>query len=237
STLASALFNAARSGDHDVLTGAYCRTVTRVVSFTGAEVVEGLRKAIPLADTAKSRAQFTAALGTLGSPEALAFSKELAGSSDAAMAELMKPVLEKVTKQNEQAKALSSGDNLLDSSTAVVVSDTDDASYNKEMHYLTGWRSPQSRFAWDILVSSPVTMEVEVHQSSVIKDHTFHLTIGHTSVEKDVTVTRTTDAFVPVKAGKFTLTKPGSWRVWLEPGRMSENQALMNIRKITLKVE
>ena len=52
--LADAILEAAQAGDRDILTGAYCRTVTRVPSMTGAEIIAGLRKAVPLADNGKA---------------------------------------------------------------------------------------------------------------------------------------------------------------------------------------
>jgi serine/threonine protein kinase len=236
-SLAHAVFTAAQSGDHDLLTGAYCRTVTRVSAFTGAEVVDGLKKALPLADTAKSKAEFAQALGSLGSAEALAYVNELEASPDVELSEALKPAQAAVKSHNALVRTLKSGENHLDSSEAVIVGSLSDAGYNKDMHYLSGWRSLHTRFAWDILVPEGMTMEVDVLQSSVVKDRSFFVSIGAASQETDVLVTRTTDAFMNVKAGKFTISKAGSWRVWIEAGRTTETEALMNIRKVTLKVE
>ena len=235
-TISEAVFTAARSGDREVFTGAYCRAITRVASLNSSEVVSGLKKAVPLADNPKARKEFAEALGTLGSPEALAFANELATGSNAALAEAVKPAVESITAQQARAKKLTPGENTLDATEAVVIAAPSDAFYNKDMHYLAGWRSPRSRFAWDITVPSGMTLEVEVQQSSALKDRSYFLHIGPDFAECEVVQTKTTDEFIRVKAGKFTITRPGHWRVWLEAGRMPENEALVNVRSLNVKV-
>jgi serine/threonine protein kinase len=237
SALADAVFDVAQSGNQDLVIGAYCGIVTRIASLNGQEVVEKLKKAIPLAKTDKSRGEFATALGSLGSPEAFAFATELANGTDD-IAQAVKAVLPAVSRQKEKAATLRAGENNLDSSDAVIVGSESDATYQKDMHYLNGWRSAHTRFAWDIIVPADMTMEVEVLQSSVIKDHSIFVSIAHTTAEMDVAVTKTSDAFTSVKVGgKFKITKAGSWRVWVEPGRTTEPEALVNLRKLTLKVE
>jgi len=236
-TLADAILEAAQAGDRDVLTGAYCRTVTRVPSMTGAEIVAGLRKAVPLADNGKAREEFVAALGTLGSREAADFAAELAGGADAVIAAVVKPVVVKITTQAGQASTLIAGDNVLDGRDAVIISDGKDAEYSSTVRYVTGWRSPHTRIAWDVVIASPVTVEIEILQSALRKEHSYFFSAGNVSVEKEVTVTKNTDDFARVNLGKFTLSRAGSWRLWLEPGRMTENEALLNVRNLTVRVE
>jgi hypothetical protein len=234
-TVADALLTAAGSGDHDLLTGAYARTAARIASRTAEEIVAGLRKAVPIADTNRSREEFAAALGTLGTAEALAFATELAGGSDPLMAKAVEPAVASITANKEVATTLKPGENLLDGRDAVIPGSGKDAAYSSTVRYITGWRSPETRMAWDIIVPAGMTFDAEVEQSSLRDEHTFFLTIGLESRENKVTMTKSTDDFVRVHAGKFRIVRPGAWRVWLEPGRMTDNETLMNVRKIILR--
>ena len=235
--LADAVLDAAKTGDRERLTGAYCRTVTRIAALPPAEVIAALRRAVPLADTAKAREQFAAALATLGTKEALDFANELASGPDASLAAAVKPAIESITKHLAATRKLIKGENVLDGSDAIIVNETPDATYSSTVRYITGWRSPQTRIAWDIEVPAAMAFEVEVMQSAVRKEHTFLISLGSESRELDVMMTKSSDDFVRLPAGKFNIVRPGTWRLWLEPGRMTENEALMNVRSVTVRVE
>ncbi len=235
--LAGSILDAAKTGDRDRLTGAYCRTVTRIASLNAPETAAALRRAVPLADTAKSREQFAAALGTLGSNEALALAGELTAGPDTAMAEAVKPAVASITKHLAAVRKLIKGENVLDGSDAIIVSEIPDASYSSTVRYITGWRSPQTRIAWDIEVPESMNVEVEVMQSAVRKEHTFLLSFVSDATEVAAVMTKSSDDFVRVPAGKFNLTRTGTWRLWLEPGRMTENETLMNVRSVIVRAK
>ena len=235
--LADSILDAAKTGDREKLTGAYCRTLTRISAMPAAEVVAGLRKAMPLADNAKAREQFAAALGTLGTREALDFANQVATGPDAALAAAVKPAVDTITTHLAAVRKLIKGENVLDGSDAIIVSETPDATYSSTVRYVTGWRSPQTRLAWDIEVPAAMSIEVEVMQSALRKDHTFLVSLGSETKEIEVKMTKSSDDFERVSVGKFNIIRPGTWRIWLEPGRMTENEALMNVRSVTVRVE
>lgn len=234
--LADALLDAAKSGDRDLLVPAYCRTLTRIASLTAAEVVDGLKRAVPLADTPKARSEFATVLGTLATPEALAFAQELAGGPNAALAEAVKPAPGAITKQLASALKLIKGENILEPENVIVLSPEKDAYYSSTVRYVAGWRSPQARLAWDIVVPSAMSVEVEIEQSALRSEHSYFVSLGAESVEKSVTVTKNSDDFVRVETGKFSLPKAGHWRLIIEAGRSTDNEALMNVRRIIVRM-
>ena len=236
--IADALFDALKIGDHDTYTGPAALTYSRVPTLTAAEVVASLRKLLPFADSPRSRSDFAAALATLGSKEALDFANELADGADLQLAAAVKQELEKLTKQQATAVTLAKGDNILDASTAVILStEPGDAQFSAAVRHITGWRSGKSRIAWDIIVPDSMTAEIEIVQSGVRPGNSFFVTIAGTSIETDVAQTKTSDDFMRVNAGKFELFRKGAWRIFIEPGRMAEKETLMNIRSITVRVK
>ena len=40
-----------------------------------------------------------------------------------------------------------------------------------------------------------------------------------------------------VNGGKFELYKRGAWRIYLEPGRMTEKETFLNVRSIAVMVK
>lgn len=236
-SIANALLEAAKSGDRDSYTGAYARTVSRVPTLSGAEVAAALRATVPLADSPRSRSEFAAALGTLGSKEALALANELAASPDAALASAVKEQLEKIQKQNAAVVTLTKGENNLDAANAIILSAEKDAEYSAAVKHITGWRTPRTRIAWDIEVPKNTTVEIEVSQSSVLKGSSFFITVAGKSSETDVVQTKTSDDFMRVNAGTLELYKSGSWRIWLEPGRITEKETFLNVRGLILRVK
>lgn len=235
--LADALFRAAEKGNHDLLTGAYSRAIARVPSLTGAEIATALRKAIPLADTETSRKEFAAALGTLGSPQAAALATELTTGQDPGLASAVKKVVDNVGRQSERALTLKSGQNELEARHAVIVGPGRDAEYSSTLQCITGWRSRETRIGWDVIVSSPVEIEIDVLQSTPKPGASFFVSTAGMNEERPVTVTASTDDFARISAGKVTLPRPGTWRIWLEPGRINPNQELANIRSLILQMK
>lgn len=236
-SIANALLEAAKSGDRDTYTGAYARTISRVPTLSGAEVAAALRAAVPLADSPRSRSEYAAALGTLGSKEALALANELAASPDAALASAVKEQLEKIQKQNAAVVTLAKGENNLDAANAIILSAEKDAEYSAAVKHITGWRTPRTRIAWDIEVPKNTTVEIEVSQSSVLKGSSFFVTVAGKSAETDVVQTKTSDDFMRVNAGTIELYKSGSWRIWLEPGRITEKETFLNVRGLILRAK
>lgn len=234
--LAESVLDAANSGNRDLLVGAVCRTITRIASLSAADQTAALHKALPLADSTKARTDFMEALASLGSPEALALAQEIAAGPNAVLAEAAKPAVEAIKQHTAAAKTLIKGENTLDSADVVIVSPVKDATYSSTVRYVTGWRSPQARLAWDIVVPSAMTVEVDVLQSALKKEHSFFVSLGADSVEKEVAVTKNSDDFTRVEAGKFSIPKAGTWRLWIEAGRMTDNEALANIRSIFIRM-
>ena len=237
-SIANALLEAAKTGDRDVFTGAAARTFARVPTLTSAEVVANFRKLQPFADSLRSRSEYATATGTLGSKEALEFVTEIVNGPDPALASALKPELEKVTKQQAAAVTLIAGENNLEGSNAIILAaEPGDAQYSAAVNHITGWRSSKTRITWDIIVPQSMDVEVEVVQSSVRPGSSFFITIGAQSTETSVVQTTNSDTFMRVNAGKFKLFKPGAWRLYLEPGRITEKETLMNIRTVTVRVK
>ena len=51
----------------------------------------------------------------------------------------------------------------------------------------------------------------------------------------EVQTTPNNDQFVKVTAGECKFTKPGIYRLWLEPVVMEKGEQLMNVREVVLK--
>ncbi len=237
-SIANALLDAAKSGDRDLYTGLAARTFARIPTLTAPEVVTNLRLCMPYADSVRSRADFAAAVGSLGTREAVDFANEIAGGPDPALASAMKPEVENVTKHLAAAVTLIKGDNTLDGANAVILTtENGDAQYSAAVRHITGWRSRKTRLAWDIVVPQNMSVEVEVVQSSVVPGGSYYVTIGSKSIETNVVQTTSSDAFMLVNAGQFELRRTGAWRLYIEPGRITEKETLMNVRSVTVRVK
>jgi hypothetical protein len=81
-----------------------------------------------------------------------------------------------------------------------------------------------------------MSVEVEIEQSALRSEHSYFVSLGAESVEKSVTVTKNSDDFVRVETGKFSLPKAGHWRLIIEAGRSTDNEALMNVRRIIVRM-
>jgi len=237
-SIGNALLDAARSGDRDLFTGLAARTFARMPALAAPEVAANLRLCMPYADSARSRADFAAALGSLGSKEAVDLAGEIANGADPALASAMKPEVENVTKHQAAAVTLIKGENILEGGNAVILTtENGDAQYSAAVRHITGWRSSKTRFAWDIIVPESMSVEVEVVQSSVIPGGSYFVTLGPNSIETEVVQTTTSDTFMRVNAGKFELRQAGAWRLYVEPGRMKEKETLVNIRSVSVRVK
>jgi predicted Ser/Thr protein kinase len=237
-SIARALLDAAKSGDRDLYTGLAARTYGRIPTLTAPEVVANLKLCMPYTDSVRSRAEFSAAVGSLGSKEAVDLANEIAGGPDPALANAMKPEVENVTKHQAAAITLIKGDNNLDGSNAVILTtEVGDAQYSAAVRHITGWRSRKTRLAWDIIVPESMSAEVDIVQSSVVPGGSYFVTIGSKSIETSVVQTTSSDAFMRVTVGQFELRRTGAWRLYIEPGRITEKETLMNVRSITVRVK
>ena len=236
-TLTDALLAAAASPtDRDAVIAAFCQVAPRTASINGAELVAVLRKAQSMVTSAKNREAFAGALAQTAAPEAADYAKELAG--DPAWAAPAGAAATAITALQSKLTPLTAGELQLDASKAAVLAAEKDVYYTSTSRYLTNWKNAASRVAWDISVTAPGSVKVQVLQSSSLRtDRSFRVRLGTGSKETAVATTESNDGFTLVDAGQFQIPHTGTWRLWLEPARMDPGQPLFNVREVVLTLK
>ena len=235
-TLTEALLAAAAASptDRDALLAGFCLIAPRIAAWQGAELTAALRKAQPLATSAKQRDTFATALGSTASRTVAAYAQELA--ADASWAGPAGKAAAAIAALQPGVTAVNEGATRLDASKAVILGPEKDAYYTSTSRYLTGWKNPATRVVWDLRVSKPGTVSVQVLQSTSARhDRSFRVRLGTGSRETPVQPTDSNDSFTPVDAGTFQIRKVGTLRLWLEPARMDPGQPLFNVREVVLE--
>jgi hypothetical protein len=227
--LADAATAAARSGDA-ALVGWCARLIARLPGLDATEAAGKLRTTQPMAAPGAAQDEFCAAVGTLSGPEATALLEGMTSDAANAARERISGNAKKITEVRE-------GDTVLPAASAVILSNGKDAFHSPTVRYLTGWTKPTTRIAWDITVAKPGRVSLSILQSSAEKgDHSYRISLGETSAERNVRMTGSNEQFEKVEAGTFVIPRPGQWRVWLEAVRMTEGRPLMNVRDVTVTV-
>ena len=227
--LADAATAAARSGDAG-LVGSCARLIARLPGLDAAEAAGKLRSILPMATPGAAQDEFCAATGTLAGPEATALLDGMTSDAANAAREQLSENAKKITEVRE-------GDTVLPAAAAVILSNGKDAFHSPTVRYLTGWTKPTTRIAWDVTVAKPGRVALSILQSSAEKgDHSYRISLGETSAERNVRMTGSNEQFEKVEAGTFAVPRAGQWRVWLEAVRMTEGRPLMNVRDVTVTV-
>lgn len=227
---------AATPSDREGAVEAFCHLAPRLANVNGAELTALLRKAQPLATSAKTRDAFAAALAGTAAPEAAEYAKELA--SDPAWSAPAGKAAADIAALQSNVTTLAPGEAHLEASKAVILAAEKDAYYTSTSRYITNWKNPASRVAWDLTFAAPVSVDVQVLQSTSLRtDRQFRVRVGTGSREAKVEPTESNESFTPVDAGSFQIPRPGTWRVWLEPAVMEAGQPLFNVREIILTVK
>ncbi len=232
--LAAALLAAASSPiDRDALLAAFCQIAPRIASLSGAELTDLLRQAQPHISSAPNRLAFCAALANTAAPEAAAYAQALA--ADPSWAAPAAPAAAAISALQAKIVPLAQGENRLDASKATILAADKDTYYTSTSRYLTNWKNPASRVAWDLTITAPTTVTLHVRQStSLPTPRSVRVRLGSTTRESPVQPTDSNETFALVDAGTFNLPRPGTWRLWLEPARMEPGQALFNLRELII---
>ena len=229
SNLASAVLSATLAGDHDSLTGPAARLLARLQDLDAAATVTSLAKLVPAtASSPKAATDFCLAAASLASPEAAALVASI--TSDAAA-----PAQAAIADNIKRITTIQTGANIIPAAAAVIVSNTKDAFHSPTVRYITSWLQPSTRLAWDVSIPKAGKFSVSILQSSGQKgDRSCRIALGTSATERNVRITGANEQFESIDAGAFTIPKPGTWRLWIEPLRSSPGQPLMNIREITI---
>ena len=235
--LTDALLAAASSPtDRDAVITAFCQIVARVASANGAELVAALRKAQPMVTSAKNREAFCTALSRTAAPEAADYAKQL--SADPAWAAPAGKAAMDIAALQANLTTLTSGEVHLDASKAVILTPEKDAYYTSTSRYITGWKNPGTRIAWDVTSTGPGSADIKILQSTSLRSmRSFRVRLGMTNQEVNVQPTDSNESFTAVDTGKFQIPRPGTWRLWLEPARMEAGQPLFNVREAVLTLK
>ncbi len=227
--LASAVLAATLTGDHDSLTGPAARLLARLQDLDAPAAAASLARLVPAtASSPKAATDFCLAAASLASPEAAALVASI--PSDAAA-----PAQAAIADNIKRITTIQSGPNVLPAAAAVIVSNTKDAFHSPTVRYISGWLQPSTRLAWDITIPKAGKFSVSILQSSGQKgDRSCRIALGTSATERNVRVTGANEQFEAIDAGSFTIPKPGTWRLWIEPLRSTPGQPLMNIREITI---
>ena len=236
-TLTDALLAAATSPtDRDPVITAFCQVVPKVASANGAELTAALRKAQPLVTSVKNREAFCTALAGIAAPEAAAYANELA--KDPVWAAAAGKAATDIAALQANLTVLSAGEAHLDASKAVVLAVDKDAYYTSTSRYITNWKNPATRIAWDLTVAVPGTVDVKILQSTSLRtDRSFRVRLGTRNEEAEVQPTDSNESFTAVDTGKFPIPRAGTWRLWVEPARMEAGQPLFNVREAVLTLK
>jgi hypothetical protein len=208
----------------------------RSTAWNGAELTAALRKAHSLATSTKSREALCAALASCADPEAAAYAKELA--ADPAWSAPANLAAAAIAAALPNVTVLPKGENHLDASKAILLAAEKDAYYTSTSRYITNWKNPATRVAWDISTAIPATVSLNILQSTSTRaERSFRVRLGTGSNEQAVQPTDTNEAFALVEAGTFQIPRPGTWRLWLEPARLEAGQPLFNVREVVATVK
>ena len=236
-TVTEALLGAAASPtDREAAIMAFCHALPLISSANGAELVAALRRAQPLVTSVKNREAFCTALAGTAATEATDYAKALSADPDwTAPAGKAAAALALLTAN---LTALGPGEVHLDASKAAILAVEKDAYYTSTSRYVTNWKNPASRIAWDITLAAPATVDVKILQSSSLRtDRTFRVRLGTGSEEAKVQPTESNESFLAVDTGKFQVPRAGTWRLWVDPVRMEPGQPLFNVREAVLTVK
>ncbi len=236
-TLTDALLNVAASPtDREAAITAFCQAAPLVASMNGAELVAALRRAQPMVTSAKNREAFCAALTYTAAVEATDYAKSLA--TDPAWAAPAAKALAGLASLVPNVTVVASGETHLDASKAAILAVEKDAYYTSTSRYITSWKNPNSRIAWDLTVAAPASIEVKILQSSSLRsDRAFRIRLGTGTQEVKVQSTDSNETFVAVDSGKYQIPRAGTWRLWVEAARLESGQPLFNVREAVLKVK
>ncbi len=235
--ITTALFTAANNSptSRDALITAYCQSAARSTAYNSAELTAALQKVQALATATKSRDALCAALASSASPVAAAYAKQLAadppwsaaaGKAAAAIAAALPNVL-----------VLGKGENHLDSAKAIILAAEKDAYYTSTSRYISNWKSPATRVAWDLSTTEAAAVSVSVLQSTIRSGRTFRVRLGLDSSEHPVKPTDTLETFTPVDAGTFQIPRAGTWRLWLEAAHLDPGEPLFNVREVIVTLK
>jgi ABC-2 type transport system ATP-binding protein len=227
--LASAVLSATLTGDHDSLTGPAARLLARLQGLDAAASAASLAKLGPATTSSpKAATDFCLAAASLASPEAAALAASVTSDASA-------PAQTAIADNIKRITTIQSGPNILPASAAVIVSNGKDAFHSPTVRYISGWLQPSTRLAWDISIPKAGKFSVSILQSSGQKgDRSCRIALGTSATERNVRITGSNEQFEAIDAGSFTIPKPGTWRLWIEPLRSTPGQPLMNIREITI---
>lgn len=227
--LASAVLSATLTGDHDSLTGPSARLLARLQGLDAAASAASLAKLVPATTSSpKAATDFCLAAASLASPEAAALAASVTSDASA-------PAQTAIADNIKRITTLQSGANVLPAAAAVIVSNGKDAFHSPTVRYISGWLQPSTRLAWDITIPKAGKFSVSILQSSGQKgDRSCRIALGTSATERNVRITGSNEQFEAIDAGSFTIPKPGTWRLWIEPLRSTPGQPLMNIREITI---
>ena len=236
-TLTEALLAAAAAPtDREAAVTAFCQVLPRIASANGAEQAAAMLKAQPLVTSVKNREAFCAALSSTAAPEAAEYARTLA--TDPAWAGPAAKAAADIASLQGNLTVLTGGEAHLDASKAVVLAVEKDAYFTSTSRYITNWKNPATRIAWDISVAGPGTVDVKILQSSSLRtDRSFRVRLGTGSQEANVKPTDSNESFTAVDTGKFQIPRAGTWRLWLEPARMEAGQPLFNVREAVLTLK
>jgi hypothetical protein len=236
--ITTALFAAANNspGDRDALVTAYCQSAARSTAFNSAELTAALQKVQALATGTKSREALCAALASTASPEAAAYAKQLA--ADPPWSATASKAATAIAAALPNVMVLGKGENHLDSAKAIIMAAEKDAYYTSTSRYISNWKNPATRVAWDLSTPEAATVSVSVLQSTSSRSgRTFRVRLGLDSNEHPVQPTDTLETFTPVDAGSFQIPRAGTWRLWLEAARLGPGEPLFNVREVIVKLK
>lgn len=234
-TLTDALLAAAAASptDREALLAAFCQIAPRIATLNGADLTNLLRRAQAQISSTQNRAAFCAALASTADPEAAAYAQTLA--ADPTWAAPATQAAADIAALLAKVIPLAPGENRLDASKALILAPEKDTYYTSTSRYLTNWKNPASRVAWDLTIAAPATISLRALQSTSLRSpRSFRIRLGNASRTSPVQPTDSNETFTLVDAGSFTLPRPGTWRLWLEPARMEPGQPLFNLREIIL---
>lgn len=237
-SVANALFAAAgnSAADKDKLLAEYCRVSAELTSASGEDRVTMLRRAQPLMESTAAKDALCAALGTIGDQKAADYARELSNWAPGSSSDAQKSVERLLSR----ISPVGTGTVELSGATATILGPAEGApDWSDTRGYLSGWNSPGHRLAWDLQFTSTAAVNLNVtlgtpRSSTELK---LRVRLGTETRETGITPTSGGDRFSPTAAGRFTVPKPGTWRLILEPAVMEDGQPFVTLKGLTLTVQ
>jgi hypothetical protein len=167
----------------------------------------------------------------LADASAATFLREL--ESDSELASLAETARRAVHRLLPKVVPVAAGITMAPASKASLMGEQ--ADYSEELKAITSWTGTATWVHWDLEVREPGRFAVSILQSATDpRENAFRVNFAGARLVGHVTATPDRTNFQPVHLGEVEIKKPGVYRLFVEPLRLSTG-SLMNLQGVRLR--